>query len=49
MYKIGHAFSYLLPKEIVANERLISDDDARDDYESDKLLSFCLLSEPYPT
>jgi len=24
MYKIGHAFAYLLLKEIVANERLIS-------------------------
>ena len=24
MYKIGHAFTYLLLKEIVANERLIS-------------------------
>jgi len=24
MYKTGHAFSYLLLKEIVANERLIS-------------------------
>jgi len=24
MYKIGHAFTYLLHEEIVANERLIS-------------------------
>ena len=24
MYKIGHAFTYLLLKEIVANERLIA-------------------------
>jgi len=24
MYKIGHAFTYLLLKEIVANDRLIS-------------------------